>query len=203
MSKHWKPAGPKPQLRPSRIRRDPVRLAPVRELSKAEIEKAEARTREREVWGGVAGVVLFAVGITALALGIGAATFSDYDPAAAAAQAARFGQCYNSPGPNCVLDGGTIYVRGQKVVIADIDAPAIQGARCEAERATGIAAAVRLADLLNSGKVSLGRTVTDAEGRAVRKVLVNGEDVAATLVDAGLAREPGDDSESWCASPSD
>lgn len=203
MSKPWKPAGKAVQARPSRIRRDPVRLAPVRELTRAEIEKAEAREREREVWGGVAGVVLFAALIAAVILGIGAATFSRFALGAKVAKAPAFGQCYNSAGGDCVFDGGTIRVHGEKVAIAGIDAPAIQGARCEAERTAGIAAAVRLADLLNSGKVSVGRTFADAQGRAERRVLVNGEDVAGVLADAGLVREPGDDSEGWCASSND
>jgi endonuclease YncB( thermonuclease family) len=191
VSKHFHPPRKPGAPRPSRIRRDPVRIEPTVSLA-----KAEAISSEREMWGGVAGVLLFAGALVVLVVGISAATIFHDDPAAAA-RALRFGQCYNS-GPNCVIDGGTIRVAGRKVAIAGIDAPSIQDARCDAERTRGIDAAVRLADLLNSGKVTVGGPFRDASGREVRKVQVGGEDVGAALVDAGAVREPGSETAGWC-----
>jgi micrococcal nuclease len=179
-------------LAPSRIRREPVRLEP--ELDPV---KAEARARERQLWGGAAGVVLMAAALAVLAIGISAATIFHDDPAAAA-RATRFGQCYNAEGSNCVLDGGTIYVRGKRVAIAGVDAPQIQGARCENERSRGIEAAVRLADLLNGGKVTVSAPFRDPYGRAVQKVRVGGDDVGGTLIDAGVAREYDGSKPTWC-----
>ena len=196
MSKHWKPGRKtvalQPAVRRSRIRREPVRLEP-----QLDPVKAEARAREREMWGGVAGVVLFGVALAVLVVGVSAATIFHEDRAAAA-RALRFGQCYNAQGPNCVLDGGTIYVQREKVEIAGLEAPQIQDARCDAERSRGIDAAVRLADLLNSGKVSVSAPFRDPHGRAVRKVQVNGEDVAGTMVEAGVAREYDGSPQGWC-----
>jgi micrococcal nuclease len=196
VSKHWNPGKKTVALnavvRPSRIRREPVRLEP-----QLDPVKAEARAREREMWGGVAGVVLFGVALAVLVVGISVATIFHEDRAAAA-RALRFGQCYNAQGPNCVLDGGTIYVRGTKVVIAGIDAPQIQGAGCAAETDRGIDAAVRLADLLNSGKVSVGAPFRDEYGRDVRKVSVDDEDVGGTLIEAGAAREYDGKPQGWC-----
>jgi micrococcal nuclease len=149
------------------------------------------------MWGGVAGVVLFGVALAVLVVGISVATIFHEDRAAAA-RALRFGQCYNAAGPNCVLDGATIYVARQKVTIAGVEAPQIQGARCDAERSRGIDAAVRLADLLNSGKVSVGAPFRDAEGRVVRKVQVNGEDAGEALISAGAAREYDGSRGTWC-----
>ena len=88
--------------------------------------------------------------------------------------------------------------RAQKVEIAGVEAPQIQDARCDAERSRGIDAAVRLADLLNSGKVSVGAPFRDPYGRAVRKVQVDGEDVAGTMVEAGVAREYDGKPQGWC-----
>jgi micrococcal nuclease len=190
--KRSKPRRPALALSPSRIRREPVRLE--REIDPV---KAEAKAREREMWGGVAGVVLFAAALAVLAIGISAATIFHDDPAAAA-RATRFGQCYNAEGPNCVLDGGTIYVRGKKVAIAGVDAPQIQGARCENERAQGIEAAVRLADLLNGGPVTVSAPFRDEYGRLVRKVRVGGDDVGEAMVDAGVAREYDGAGQPWC-----
>jgi micrococcal nuclease len=196
VSKHWKPGRKtvalKPAVRRSRIRREPVRLEP-----QLDPVKAEARAREREMWGGVAGVVLFGVALAVLVVGVSVATIFHEDRAAAA-RALRFGQCYNAQGPNCVLDGATIYVQREKVEIAGLEAPQIQDARCDAERSRGIDAAVRLADLLNSGKVSVGAPFRDEYGRAVRKVQVDGEDVAGTLVEAGVAREYDGKPQGWC-----
>ena len=185
-------------LRKSRIRREPLLREPVRILSEAELRKAEAKLREREVWSGVAGVLLFGAGIAAAAIAVGVMTFFQDDPAAAA-KAARFEQCYNANGANCVVDGDTIYVGGEKVQIAGIEAPAIQDAKCEAERSRGIDATTRLSDLLNGGNVTVSRTFRDASGRTVRKVLVNGEDAGQTMISAGVAREAGSNEPDWCA----
>jgi hypothetical protein len=192
VSKHWKPRKQTVELQPSRIRREPVRLD-----SKARVAETEERVREREMWGGVTGVVLFAVALAAAAVGVSAVTILHDDPGAAA-RAARWGQCYNADGPNCVLDGGTIYVARQKVEIAGLEAPQIQNARCADERSRGIDAAVRLADLLNSGRVTVSGAFRGQDGRVVRKVAVDGEDVGAAMVDADVAREPGSDFD-WCA----
>jgi endonuclease YncB( thermonuclease family) len=192
VNKHWKPRRQPVTRRPSRIRRDPVRIEPAVSLA-----KAEAISSEREVWGGVAGVLLFAGALVVLAVGISAATIFHDDPAAAAREA-RYGQCYNS-GPNCVIDGGTIRVAGRKVAIAGVEAPGIPDARCEAERARGIDAAVRLADLLNTGKVTVGGPLRDASGREVRKVQVGGEDVGAALVDAGVVGSSDGTPQDWCS----
>jgi micrococcal nuclease len=191
VSKHWKPRRQPVALRPSRIRREPVRLEP-----QLDPVKVEARAREREMWGGVAGVLLFAAALMVLAVGISAFTLFR-DDAAATARARLFGQCYNT-GPNCVLDGDTIYVRGEKVDIAGVQAPAIEAARCPDERSRGIDAAVRLADLLNRGKISVGPAFRDPFGRAVRKVQVDGEDVGRTMIAAGLAHEYDATSPGWC-----
>lgn len=193
MSKPWTPPRHTAKLRKSRIRREPVRLSsdPRKE------RKVEAISLERQLWGGVTGILLIAGALVALAVGISIATFSNYDAAAAAAEAARFGQCYNSAGPNCVLDGDTIYVEREKVRIAELEVPKIQGAQCPDERSRGIDAALRVAELLNSGKVTLSAPIQTSSG-TLRKVFVNGDDVAPTMIASGLARPSGGDEPGWC-----
>jgi len=188
VSKPLKLSKPTVELAPgSRIRRDPPRPEP----------KVVPDSPEREIVGGVAGMVLFALAIAVIMIGISIATIFHEDPGAAA-RAARFSQCYDAEGSNCVLDGDTIYVAGQKVDVAGMTAPKIQGAQCDEERSRGIDAAVRLADLLNSGKVTLGDTVRGPDGQLRRKVEVGGNDVAATMIGAGLARDPAN-SNGWCS----
>lgn len=199
VSKLFKPGRQTVALRPSRIRREPsrIRREPVQLEKKVDLEKAVARSRELEIWGGVAGVLLFAAGIVAVTFGISAATIFHSDPKAAA-RADRFDQCYNAEGPNCVRTGDTIRVRGEKVVIAGIAAPEIENGQCPEERNHGIDAAVRLASLLNSGRVTVGGIIRDPYGREVRKVQVDGEDVGTTMISADLVREYRGEKLNWC-----
>jgi micrococcal nuclease len=148
------------------------------------------------MWGGVAGVMLFAVALVVLVVGISVATIFHDDPAADAREQ-QFGQCYNG-GQNCVVDGNTIYVAGDRVEVAGVDAPQIQGARCPRERDRGIDTATRLAELLNRGRVTAGGTFRDSYGREVRSVWVNGEDVAQKMIGLGLARAYYGAKQGWC-----
>ena len=193
MSRHWTPPAHKTPLKPSRIRREPVRLvSDIR--SKRRVVR---RTDEQETWLGVAGVLAFAAVIAVATVALAWATWFKEDPAAAAAEA-RFGQCYNG-GPNCVVDGGTIYVGRQKVAIAGLVAPQIQDASCAAERESGINASVALIALLNSGNVSVGPTFTDELGRSVRSVSVAGKDIARTMIKSGAARKVDPEKPArWC-----
>jgi endonuclease YncB( thermonuclease family) len=200
MGKPWKPgkstvalntAG-RPLARPSRIRREPVQInanVPVK-------PQRPLNYRERELYLGIAGILIFAalivVGITAFAI----FTVVRDDPAADA-RAAEFTQCYNAQGPNCVLDGGTFYLAGQRVEIAGIETPGILDAKCDREHDRGVDAATQLALLLNSGPVTVGPTFRDQSGRTVRKVEVKGSDLAVKMIGRDLAHEAGSGL-SWC-----
>jgi endonuclease YncB( thermonuclease family) len=193
VSKHWTPPSHTAALKRSRIRRDPVRL--VSDIPSK--RKVIRRTDGEETWFGIAGVMLFTAVIAVAIVGVAWATLLKDDPAAAAAEA-RFGQCYNG-GPNCVIDGDTIYVGGRKVEIAGLVAPQIQGASCDAERDGGINASVKLMNLLNSGNVSVSPAFTDELGRPVRTVSVKGKDVARTMIKAGVAKKVNPEKPpSWC-----
>jgi endonuclease YncB( thermonuclease family) len=198
VSKHWNPARQRAAVRPSRIRREPVRLSEsAAEIDPRKARALEARARKLEVRYGIIGVLAIAAVLAAVVIGISAATFAKYDPAAAAA-AARWGQCYNGDRTHCVLDGDSIYFEGSKVQIAGIAAPRIQGGACDAERSRGIDAATRLAALLNSGTVSVGAPFQDAYGRAVSKVQVGGQDVGQAMIAAEVARQYEGDKYDWC-----
>ena len=57
---------------------------------------------------------------------------------------------------------------------------------------------MRLASLLNSGEVTVGKPFTDQLGRAVRSVQVNGQDVAKTMIAAEAALQPSADNPDYC-----
>lgn len=192
MIKRSKPSRQTVELRPSRIRRDPARVP-----NNANVQKASAAvSEEREIWGGVAGIVVFAILIGVAIVGISFATIMHGD--ASAKNAPRFGQCYNAGGPDCVVDGQTIYLGGQKLMIANMVAPKIQGAKCDDERTKGIDAAVHLADLLNSGKVTAGATAEGPDGQMRTQVEVDGRDVGIAMVGDGAGRDPSAPSVDWC-----
>lgn len=120
--------------------------------------------------------------------------------AAATGERIRFRYCFTGGGYDCVVDGDTIWLKGVKVRIADIDAPETHAPRCESEKQLGDRATRRLHDLLESGPValqSIGRD-EDVYGRKLRLVLVNGRSVGDTLVSEGLARYYGNGRRPWC-----
>lgn len=125
-------------------------------------------------------------------------------PVAAASGAtevrASFGFCHTGGGTNCVVDGDTIWLEGQNIRIADIDAPETHEYRCQAEKALGVRATQRLRELVNSGPVTLRSVDRDEDtyGRKLRLVFVEGESVGDTLVTEGLARYYGSGRRSWC-----
>ena len=112
----------------------------------------------------------------------------------------RFSLCFAGGGYNCVVDGDTIWLQGQKIRIADIDAPETHDPRCSSERALGDRATLRLQELLNKGTVTIESVDRnrDRYGRLLRIVLVYGESVGDVLVREGLARPYAGHRRPWC-----
>ncbi|MEN9718970.1 MAG: hypothetical protein RIQ99_1848 [Pseudomonadota bacterium] len=115
--------------------------------------------------------------------------------------AALFTLCTTAPRTDCVVDGDTFWVAGQKIRIADINAPETHGAGCPAEQALGDRATQRLIALLNASPFVLaieGRE-TDRYGRALRIVRRGGRSHGAQLVQEGLAEPWRGKRSNWCA----
>ena len=128
-------------------------------------------------------------------------------PAGQSAQAAapegdrvQFSFCHTGGGYSCVVDGDTIWLKGVKIRIADIDTPETHDFRCHSEKALGDRATKRLQQLLNDGAVSLQSIDRDEDGYGskLRIVLVDGKSVGDTLVSEGLARWYGSGRAPWC-----
>ena len=114
---------------------------------------------------------------------------------------ASFGFCHTGGGTNCVVDGDTIWIAGQNVRVADIDAPETHDYRCPQEKVLGDRATQRLHQLVNSGPMTLepiGDRDADSYGRKLRLVMVNGASVGDTLVSEGLARYYEGGKRPWC-----
>ena len=112
----------------------------------------------------------------------------------ALATAAAIAVCPPSgPRRHCVHDGDTVWWNGEKIRIADIDAPELRG-RCPREAQLAIAARDRLVQLLNTSPVTIDRTGKDRYGRTLARI----GDVGEQLISEGLAsRWP--KRRDWCA----
>jgi endonuclease YncB( thermonuclease family) len=118
----------------------------------------------------------------------------------AGARSARFGFCHTGGGTNCVVDGDTFWMDGEKIRVADIDAPETHPSRCAEEERLGNAATRRLQALLNAGPVTLAAADrdTDRYGRKLRVAMRGGRSLGDRLVDEGLARRWVGHREPWC-----
>lgn len=112
-----------------------------------------------------------------------------------------FGMCGQGAHFNCVFDGGTFWVRGAKIRIADIDAPTAIAPHCEEELRRANAAKVRLLYLLNAGPFVVQPLSTggDVDGAKLRRVVRNGQSLGDMLVNEGLAHRIADRALPWCA----
>lgn len=113
---------------------------------------------------------------------------------------AAFALCDAAPRPTCVIDGDTFRLNGERVRMADINAPEVFRPACRAEARLGAAAASRLVVLLNQGPIELsaGRRNRDSYGRLLRTVRRDGHSLGAQLVAEGLAERWKGRRGSWC-----
>lgn len=113
---------------------------------------------------------------------------------------ADFGACHEGGGRNCVVDGDTVWIAGEKVRIAGIDAPETHEPKCPREAELGRRSAQRLRELLSSGTVTARSADRnrDPNGRLLRHIAVDGRDVGEALIAQGLAREYRGGKRGWC-----
>jgi micrococcal nuclease len=118
-----------------------------------------------------------------------------------AAVASLLTLCPEGPRDNCVVDGDTFWLAGEKIRIADIDTPEVSEPRCPAEKALGDRATLRLLALLDAGPFELHQVGTgdrDRYGRLLRVVTRGGRSLGDQLVAEGLARTWTGRREPWC-----
>lgn len=117
-------------------------------------------------------------------------------------QRALFPVCAGQSRVTCVVDGDTIWLRGTKIRLADIDTPEVFSPGCPREAALGRRATERLRELLNAGPFTLlpppdGR-LEDRYGRQLRIAHRGGESLGEVLVREGLAERWGGPRRAWC-----
>ena len=111
-----------------------------------------------------------------------------------------FSRCSGPIRVTCVVDGDTIWLKGEKIRIADINTPEVSSPGCAAERALGERATSRLTSLLNEGGFSMQAIDRDEDsyGRKLRIITRKGQSLGKILVDEGLAELWTGSRRSWC-----
>lgn len=103
--------------------------------------------------------------------------------------------------PDRVIDGDTFVALGERIRIADIDTPEVEG-RCPAETALAARATTRMRALLNAGPFELHPLASgrdeDRYGRKLRIVTRAGRSLGDQMVAEGLARTWSGRREPWC-----
>ena len=113
---------------------------------------------------------------------------------------ARFARCSGPVRVNCVVDGDTFWMDGEKIRIADLNAPEVSSPRCTSEARLGARATDALIVQLNAGPFAL-ETIDrneDRYGRKLRRVTRGVESVGEAMVGAGVARWYGEGRREWC-----
>lgn len=116
-------------------------------------------------------------------------------------EVARFSLCSGPIRTDCVVDGDTFWYRGEKIRLADVNAPEVGTPGCAAEAALGDRATRRLTELLNAGPFTLeaaGDADRDRYGRLLRTATRHGESLGDTLRAEGLAERWKGYRGSWC-----
>ena len=105
--------------------------------------------------------------------------------------------CAPSPRDNCVHDGDTVWIEGEKIRIGNIDTPELHG-QCAYERTLALRARNRLVELLNAGPFTISRSNTYRYGRTIAILHHSGRSVGNQLVAEGLARPWSGRRKPWC-----
>ena len=113
----------------------------------------------------------------------------------------RFSICSSSSRFDCVVDGDTLWIAGEKVRIADINTPELSTPECAAERDLAIRARDRLHALVNAGPIEIRAADRDEDryGRKLRTLHRDGRSLGDALVAEGLAHRWQGRREGWCA----
>jgi len=113
-------------------------------------------------------------------------------PSAEEAVAPRpIGVCRHGPRTHCVVDGDTLWLGGEKIRIADVEAPETSRPACPAERARGVRARDRLVEWINEAPFEVERAGArdrDRYDRLLRILTRDGRSFGETLFEEDLAR---------------
>ncbi|MFC5585751.1 thermonuclease family protein [Nitratireductor kimnyeongensis] len=110
--------------------------------------------------------------------------------------------CGSGKRVNCIVDGDTLYVNGEKIRVTGFNTPELFSPECAYEKKLARRAQRRFQQLVNSGPFDLRRTSLrdeDVYGRKLRSLYRDGKPIGDQLIAEGLAHRWRGFKESWCS----
>lgn len=109
-------------------------------------------------------------------------------------------KCGSGKRVTCVVDGDTIWLKGEKIRLMGYDTPETTTQICGGQREVNLGhkATARLVQLLNNNKWKLYRSGKDRYGRTLATLRIKGMNVGNILIREGLARRWPNGREFWC-----
>lgn len=105
--------------------------------------------------------------------------------------------CASGPRINCVVDGDTVWLDGEKIRLEGIDAPEARG-RCHRELIAAANATERLRQLLTHNRAIIQRSGKDRYGRTLAKLRIGNSTAGQIMINEGLVRPWRGKRENWC-----
>ncbi len=109
-------------------------------------------------------------------------------------------KCGSGKRITCVVDGDTMWLRGEKIRMKGYDTPETTTQICggAAEVALGNKATDRVVQLLSDNKWTIKRFGKDKYGRTLATIRVGGKNIGRILIKERLARSWPNGREFWC-----
>lgn len=105
--------------------------------------------------------------------------------------------CGGSARYNCVVDGDTIWLKGEKIRLETFNTPEF-GGKCRREINLASRAQRRLSQLLSKNAFTAERSGHDRFGRRLATIKIGGRDVGAILIAEGVAHRWNGYRQHWC-----
>ncbi len=105
--------------------------------------------------------------------------------------------CGSAKRINCVVDGDTIWLEGEKIRLESFNTPEMNG-KCFVERQLAQQAKMRLRQILSAEPFKVSRNGKDRYGRTLAVISNSSGNVGDILIREGLAHEWRGRKESWC-----
>lgn len=86
----------------------------------------------------------------------------------------------------CVVDGDTVWIKGEKIRLEGIDAPEPRG-RCYEELIAAAEATERLRVLLTTNTFTIARSGKDRYGRTLAKIMIGDRSAGEIMIDLAPA----------------
>jgi len=115
----------------------------------------------------------------------------------AARPAAAMELCSGTKRVTCVVDGDTVWIKGEKIRLEGIDAPEARG-RCYEELVAAANATERLRVLLTTNQFTILRNGKDRYGRTLAKIKIGNRSAGEIMMSEGLVRKWRGKRENWC-----